>query len=56
MAMNLAKSERSHKLGVQAERKLAACRDDYLLKLLKAGLRQIKPIKMRTPWTLARDK
>lgn len=40
IAMNLAKSERSHKRGVQAKRKLAAWSDDYLLKLLQAGLPQ----------------
>ena len=36
--MNLAKSERTHKKGIQAKRKLAVWRDDYLLKLLQAGL------------------
>jgi predicted transposase YbfD/YdcC len=38
IAMNLAKSERSHKRGIQAKRKLAAWDDAYLLKLLRAGL------------------
>jgi predicted transposase YbfD/YdcC len=38
VAMNLAKSERSHKKGIQAKRKLAAWNDAYLLKLLRAGL------------------
>lgn len=38
IAMNLAKSERTHKRGIQAKRKLAAWSDDYLLKLLRAGL------------------
>ena len=38
IAMNLAKNERTHKKGVQAKRKLAAWSDDYLLKLLQAGL------------------
>jgi predicted transposase YbfD/YdcC len=38
IAMNLAKSERSHKRGIQAKRKLAAWNDAYLLKLLTAGL------------------
>ena len=38
IAMNLAKSERTHKKGIQAKRKLAAWSDDYLLKLLQAGL------------------
>jgi predicted transposase YbfD/YdcC len=40
IAMNLDKSERSHKRGVQAKRKLAAWSDDYLLKRLQAGLPQ----------------
>ena len=38
IAMNLAKSERTHKKGIQAKRKLAAWKDAYLLKLLQAGL------------------
>lgn len=38
IAMNLAKNERTHKKGIQAKRKLAAWRNDYLLKLLHAGL------------------
>ena len=38
VAMNLAKSERSHRRGIQAKRKLAAWDDVYLLKLLQAGL------------------
>lgn len=38
VAMNLAKSERSHKRGIQAKRKLAAWNDAYLFKLLQAGL------------------
>jgi len=38
IAMNLAKSERTHKKGIQAKRKLAAWSDTYLLKLLQAGL------------------
>lgn len=38
VAMNLAKSERSHKRGIQAKRKLACWDDAYLLKLLQAGL------------------
>jgi hypothetical protein len=38
--MNLAKSERSHKRGIQAKRKLACWNDVYLLKLLQAGLPQ----------------
>jgi predicted transposase YbfD/YdcC len=38
VAMNLAKSERTHKKGIQAKRKLAAWSDPYLLKLLQAGL------------------
>jgi len=44
VAMNLAKSERSHKRGIQAKRKLACWNDAYLLKLLQAGLPE-KPIK-----------
>jgi ribosomal protein S15P/S13E len=40
IAMNLAKSERTHKKGIQAKRKLAAWSDAYLLKLLRAGLPQ----------------
>lgn len=40
IAMNLAKNERSNKRGIQAKRKLAAWDDNYLLKLLKAGLPQ----------------
>jgi predicted transposase YbfD/YdcC len=40
IAMNLAKSERTHKKGIQAKRKLAAWNDAYLLKLLQAGLPQ----------------
>jgi len=40
IAMNLARSERTHKKGVQAKRKLAAWNDAYLLKLLRAGLPQ----------------
>jgi predicted transposase YbfD/YdcC len=40
VAMNLAKSERTHKRGIQAKRKLAAWNDEYLLKLLQAGLPQ----------------
>ncbi|MGE5785746.1 MAG: hypothetical protein ACM3ZE_14205 [Myxococcales bacterium] len=42
--MNLAKSERTHKRGIQAKRKLAAWNDEYLIKLLQAGL-PAKPIK-----------
>ena len=42
IAMNLAKSERTHKKGIQAKRKLAAWSDDYLLKLLRAGLPKIQ--------------
>ena len=44
VAMNLAKSERTHKRGIQAKRKLAAWNDEYLIKLLQAGLpeKQIK--------------
>ncbi len=38
VALNLVKSERSHKRGIQAKRKLAAWDDTYLLKLLHAGL------------------
>jgi predicted transposase YbfD/YdcC len=38
VAMNLAKSERSHKRGIQAKRKLACWNEAYLLKLLQAGL------------------
>ena len=38
VAMNLAKSERTNKRGIQAKRKLAAWDDSYLLKLLRAGL------------------
>jgi len=38
VAMNLAKSERTHKRGIQAKRKLAAWDDAYLLKLLQSGL------------------
>ncbi len=38
VAMNLAKSERTHKRGIQAKRKLACWNDAYLLKLLQAGL------------------
>jgi len=41
VAMNLAKSERSFKRGIQAKRKQAAWDDAYLLKLLQAGLPQI---------------
>jgi predicted transposase YbfD/YdcC len=44
VAMNLAKSERTHKRGIQAKRKLAAWNDEYLIKLLQAGLPE-KPIK-----------
>lgn len=40
IAMNLAKSERTHKKGIQAKRKRAAWSDAYLLKLLQAGLPQ----------------
>jgi len=40
VAMNLAKSERSHRRGIQAKRKLACWNDAYLLKLLQAGLPQ----------------
>jgi predicted transposase YbfD/YdcC len=42
IAINLAKSERSHKAGVLGKRKLAGWSDDYLLKLLRAGLPQIQ--------------
>jgi predicted transposase YbfD/YdcC len=38
IAMNLAKSERSNKRGIQAKRKLAAWDEAYLLTLLRAGL------------------
>jgi predicted transposase YbfD/YdcC len=38
VALNLAKSERTHKRGIQAKRKLACWNDAYLLKLLQAGL------------------
>lgn len=38
IVMNLAKSERTHKKGIHAKRKLAAWDDTYLLKLLQAGL------------------
>jgi predicted transposase YbfD/YdcC len=38
VAMNLAESERSHKRGIQAKRKLACWNEAYLLKLLQAGL------------------
>ena len=38
IAMNLAKSERSHKRGIQAKRKLACWNEAYLLKVLQAGL------------------
>ena len=38
VAMNLAKSEKTHKRGIQAKRKQAAWDDAYLLKLLQAGL------------------
>lgn len=44
VAMNLAKSERTHKRGIQAKRKLAAWNDEYLLKLLQAGIPE-KPAK-----------
>jgi len=44
VAMNLAKSERTHKRGIQAKRKLAAWNDEYLIKLLQAGLPE-KPAK-----------
>jgi predicted transposase YbfD/YdcC len=40
IAMNLAQSERTHKKGIQAKRKLAAWSDAYRLKLLQAGLPQ----------------
>ena len=38
LAMNLARSERSRKKGIQAKRKRAAWDDAYLLTLLRAGL------------------
>lgn len=38
IAMNLAKSERTSKRGIQAKRKLAAWDEAYLIKLLQAGL------------------
>lgn len=38
LVLNLARNERTHKKGIQAKRKLAVWRDDYLLKLLHAGL------------------
>ena len=38
IALNLAKSERSHKRGIQAKRKLACWKESYLLTLLQAGL------------------
>jgi predicted transposase YbfD/YdcC len=41
VAMNLAKSERTHKRGIQAKRKLACWNDAYLLKLLQAGLPEL---------------
>jgi hypothetical protein len=48
--MNLAKSERSHKRGIQAKRKLACWNDAYLLKLPQAGLPQNQaPIRCARP-------
>lgn len=38
IAMNLAKSERTSKRGIQAKRKIAGWDDAYLIKLLQAGL------------------
>ena len=38
VAMNLAKSERTHKKGIQAKRKRAAWDEGYMLKLLQVGL------------------
>ncbi len=43
IAMNLAKSERSNKRGIQAKRKLAAWHEPYLIKLLQAGLPASSP-------------
>ena len=42
LAMNLAKSERTSKRGIQAKRKLAAWDEAYLIKLLQAGLPEIQ--------------
>jgi len=42
IAMNLAKSEKSHKKGIQAKRKRAAWDEGYLLTLLCAGLPDIQ--------------
>ena len=47
--MNLAKSERTSKRGIQAKRKLAAWDEIYLIKLPQAGLPKIKRIKMPSP-------
>jgi predicted transposase YbfD/YdcC len=38
LALNLAKSERTSKRGMQAKRRLACLKDDYLIRLLQAGL------------------
>jgi predicted transposase YbfD/YdcC len=38
LALNLAKNERTNKRGMQAKRRLACMKDDYLLKLLQAGV------------------
>ena len=43
VAMNLAKSERTRKKGIQAKRKRAAWDDAYLITLLQAGLPQNQP-------------
>jgi len=43
-AMNLAKSEKTNKRGIQAKRKRAAWDDNYLLMLFRAGLPQKHPI------------
>lgn len=40
--MNLAKSERTHKHGIQAKRKIIAWSDAYLLKLLQSGMPEIQ--------------
>ena len=43
VAMNLAKSDRTRKKGIQAKRKRAAWDDAYLITLLQAGLPQNQP-------------
>lgn len=49
LALNLAKNERTNRRGMQAKRRLACMKDEYLLKLLQAGVTEdlAKPARRR---------